>query len=94
MQLSCTNLRYEKTNLAHERNQDKHSLKVVGILKKATDMEDKSLIYKINNSHFNGEPDYVFKSRSSMAWVAIDMDQDGPENPIQGEEAHFDGSHL
>ena len=50
MQLSCTNLRYEKGNLAHERNPDKHSLEAVGILKKATDMEDQYLIYKINNS--------------------------------------------
>ena len=46
MQLSYANLRYEKANLAHERNSDKHSLDAVGILKKATDMEDKDWIVK------------------------------------------------
>ena len=50
MQLSYTNLRYEKANLACERNPDNHSLEAVGNLKKATDMEDKYLIYEINNS--------------------------------------------
>ena len=29
-----------------------------------------------------------------MAHVTIDMDQDGPENPLHGEQAYFDGSHL
>ena len=38
MQLSYTNFRSEKANLACERNPDKHSLEAVGILKKATDM--------------------------------------------------------
>ena len=28
-----------------------------------------------------------------MAWLAIDMGQDGPENPLQGEEAYLNGSH-
>ena len=28
-----------------------------------------------------------------MAQLAIDMDQNGPEHPFQGEEAYFDGSH-
>ena len=28
-----------------------------------------------------------------MAQLAIHMDQDGPEHPLQGEEAYFDGSH-
>ena len=28
-----------------------------------------------------------------MAQLAIDMDQDGPEHPLQGEEAYFDGCH-
>ena len=57
-------------------------------------MEDKYLIYKINNSQFNGEPDYVLKSSSPVVQVAIDKDQDGPEHPLQCEEAYFDGSHL
>ena len=29
-----------------------------------------------------------------MAQVATDVDQDGPENPLQGEEAYFSGTHL
>ena len=28
-----------------------------------------------------------------MAQLAIDMDQDSPELPLQGEEAYFDGCH-
>ena len=28
-----------------------------------------------------------------MAQLAIDMDQDGLEHPLQGEEAYFDGCH-
>ena len=43
-------------------------------------MEDKYLIYKINNSQFNGQPDYFFKSSGPMAQVATNMDQDGSEN--------------
>ena len=50
MQLSYTNLRYEKAKLSHERNPGKHLLEAVGILKKATDVENKHLIYKIKNS--------------------------------------------
>ena len=61
-----------------KRNPDKHSLEAVGILKQAMDKEYKYLIYKINNSWFNGEPDYISKSSAPMAQMAIDMDQDGP----------------
>ena len=34
-----------------------------------------------------------FKSSAPMAQLAIDMDQDGLEHPLQGEEAYFDGCH-
>ena len=34
MQLSYTNIIYEKAKLFHERNPDKHSLEAVGILRK------------------------------------------------------------
>ena len=57
------------------------------------DKEEKYLIYKINNSQLNGQPDYVFKSSAPMAQLAIDMDQDCLEHPIQGKEAYFDGCH-
>ena len=65
MELSCTNRGSEKANVAHGRNPDKHSLEVVGILKQAMDKEDKYLIYKINNSQFNGVPDYIFIEQHS-----------------------------
>ena len=57
------------------------------------DKEDRNLIHKINNLQFNGEPDNIFKSNTPMAQLAIDMDQDGPEHSLQGEEAYFDGCH-
>ena len=81
----------EKAKVAHERNPDKHSMETVGVIKQATDKEDKYLIYKINNSQFIREPDYVFKSSTLMGQLAIDMDQDGPEQLLKHEEAYFDG---
>ena len=56
-------------------------------------MEDKYLIYKINNLQFNGNPDYILKSNAPMAQFAIDMDQDSLEHPWKGEEAYFDGCY-
>ena len=52
-------VRSEKTKVAHKRNPDKHSLEAVGILKQAMDKEEKYLIFKINNSQFNGEPLHI-----------------------------------
>ena len=48
----------------------------------------------MKNSQFNNEQDYMFKTSCTMAHIAVDMDQKGPENPLQSEEAYFDGSHL
>ena len=93
MQLSYANVRSKKAKFAWERSPDKHSLEAVSILKQATDKEEKYLIYRINNSQFNGQPDHIFKSSAPMALLAIDMDQDGPEHPLQGEEAYFNGCH-
>ena len=93
MRLSYANVRSEKAKIAREKNLDKHSLEAVGILKQATDKEDKYLIYRINNSQFNDQPNYVFKSSAQMARLAIDMDQNGPEHPLQTEDAYFDGCH-
>ena len=59
-----------------------HSLEAVGILKKATYKENKYLIYKINNSQFIGGLDYIFKSNTPMALLAIGMDWDAPEYPL------------
>ena len=93
MQLSYANIRSEKAKIAWEKNPEKHSLEAVGILKQAMDKEDKYLIYQINNSQFNGQPNYVFKSSVPMAQLAIDMDQNGPEHPLQAKDAYFDGCH-
>ena len=57
-------------------------------------MEGKYLIYKINNSQFNREPDYVLKSSTTMPQLTIDVKQDGPEHPLQCEKPYFHGSHL
>ena len=94
MQLCYANLRCEKANLAHKRNPDKHSVQAVGTLKGATDMGDKYLIYKINNSQFSDDSDYTFKTSCTITQIAIDMDQEEPENPFQREEAYFEDSHL
>ena len=82
-----------RLRFAWEKNLDKHSLEAVGVLKQATDKEDKYLIYQINNSQFNGQSNYVFKSSTPMAQLAIDMGQNGPEHPLQSEDAYFDGCH-
>ena len=82
-----------KLKSPRERNPDKHSLEAVGILKTSYGQGDKYLIYKINNSQFNGQPDYIFKSSGPMAQLAIDMDQDHLEHPLQCKEAYFDGCH-
>ena len=60
MQLSYANVRSKKAKITQERNPEKHSLEAVGILKQATDKEDKYLIYQINNTQFNGQPNYIF----------------------------------
>ena len=93
MWLLYANVRSEKAKIAQESNLEKHSLEAVGILKQATDKEDKYLIYRINNTQFNGQPNYIFKSSAPMAQLAIDMDQNGPEHPLQGKETYFDGCH-
>ena len=56
-------------------------------------MEDKYLIYKINNSQFNDDPYYMVKSSHAVVQMAVEMDQEGPKNPLQGEEPYFDWSH-
>ena len=60
-------------------------------MKQAMNKEEKYLIYKINNLQFNGQPDCIFESSAPMAQLAIGMDQDGSEHPLQGKEAYFDG---
>ena len=76
-----------------KRNPDKHSVEAVDILKQAMDKENNYLIYKINNLQFNGEPDYIFYSNVPMVQLAIDIDQDGLQHPLQGKEAYINGCH-
>ena len=91
MQLSYTYIRSMKAKVACERNPDKNSLEVVGILKQATHKEGKYLIYKIYNWEFNRKLEYVFYSSTPMTQLAIDMDQDGPKYPLWGQKAYFNG---
>ena len=62
-------------------------------MKQAADKEDRYLNYKIKNSQFNGHPNYIFESSAPMVWLAIDMDQESLEHPLQAEDAYFDGCH-
>ena len=94
MQLSYANVRSEKAKITWKKNPEKHSLEAVGILKQAMDKENKYLIYQINNTQFNGQPNYIVKSSVPMAQLDIDMDQNGPEHSLQGEEAYFNGCHY
>ena len=66
-----------------------HSLEAVGVLKQATDKDYRYLNYRINNCQFNGQPDYVFRSSVPMAQLAIDMDQNGPDHPVDLPKMHI-----
>ena len=35
----------------------------------------------------------MFKSSHTIAQLADDMNQEGPESPLQGKEAYFEGYH-
>ena len=54
--------------------------------------KDKYFIYKINDRALNGLPSFVFKSSTSMAQLAIDMDRDGA-GILKKEYAHVDTKH-
>ena len=95
---------YKITNKAYKRNRREEGLYVteevntqlieaVAEMKKGSDKLDKLHIYKLNNSSMNSDPDYVCKSSTKILQMAIDMDQEGPENVLQKEDAFFDGSH-
>ena len=71
----------------------KQSLEAVAELKKGSDKIDPLHIYKINSKTMNNEPDYVMKSSSKILKVALMMDQDAEDNPLQKEDAYFDGCH-
>ena len=95
---------YKITNKAYRKNRreeglyvaeevNTQSIEAVAEMKKGSDKLDKLQIFKLNNSSMNNDPDYVCKSSTKILQMAIDMDQEGPENVLQNEDAFFDGSH-
>ena len=95
---------YKITNKAYRKNRreeglyvaeevNTQSIEAVAEMKKESDELDKLHIFKLNNSSMNSDPDYVCKSSTKILQMAIDMDQEGPENVLQNEDAFFDGSH-
>ena len=69
------------------------SLEAVGLVKEGSDTVDPFHVYKIDSKRLNNKPDYVMKSSSKILKLAIDIDVDGPDNPLKSEDAFFDGSH-
>ena len=73
-----------------EQHVETQSLEAVTELKKGSDLIDPLHIYKINSKAMNNQPDFVMKSSSKILKVALQMDQDGEENPLQQKDAFFD----
>ena len=69
------------------------SLEAVGHVKEGSDQVDPFHVYKINSKRLNNRPDFVMKSSSKILKLVVDMDVDGPDNPLKSEDAFFDGSH-
>ena len=85
-----------KQSIKSESDMDKvevQSLEAVGLVKEGSDTVNPFHVYKINSKRLNNKPDYVMKSSSKILKLAIDMDVDGPDNPLKSEDAFFDGSH-
>ena len=70
-----------------------HSIRAVAHLKKTSDKIDPFHIFRINDGEMNNKPDFVMKSSSKILTVAMEMDQDAEKNPLQEEDAYFDGCH-
>ena len=69
------------------------SIRAVALLKKTSDKIDPLHIFRINDKAMNNQPDFVMKSSSKILAVALQMDQDAEKNPLQEEDAFFDGCH-
>ena len=76
-----------------EQHVETQSLEAVAELKKGSDLIDPLHIYRINSKVMNNQPDFVMKSSSKILKIALQMDQDGEENPLQQEDAFFDRCH-
>ena len=78
-----------------EDGPDINSFDAVGIIKRKTDTKDPYYIYRINNKDHNNARDYIFKTSTMMAQIAIKMDIDADDNhPMQYENAYFDATHT
>ena len=77
-----------------QEGMDHNSFDAVGIVKQKTDTKDPFYIYKIGNKNLGGGIDYVFKSSTKLAKIAIQMDVDGEPNLLQLENAYFDATHT
>ena len=88
----ATHQQLRKVDPLHGR--DHNSFDAVGIVKRMTDRKDPFYVYRIGNGNLDGGSDYVFKGSRKMAQIAIDMDQDGPDNILQMENAYFDAAHT
>ena len=63
------------------------------------DKRDKYYIYNIGNKNFAessdlSATDHVFKSSRKMAEIALQMNEDAPENLLELENAYFDATHT
>ena len=77
-----------------QEGMDHNSFDAVGIVKQKTDTKDPFYIYKIGNKNLGGGSDYVFKSSTKLAKIAIQMDVNGEPNLLQLENAYFDATHT
>ena len=97
---ACKMHNIERINYVHgkavrQQNTDCNSFKAVSIIKEGSDSVDRFYIYKINSRAMNGEPDYVFKTSTAAAEVAINMDVSSSiYNAMQDEVPYFDGTHT
>ena len=76
-------------------DKDPNSFKAIGELRENLKDYDPFFIYKINDRSFSNEVLYVFKSSTSAAQLAIEMDCDDPENKscLRDEPVYFNTMH-
>ena len=93
--LNWKRMRVENGIQIREQNTDPQCLESVGVYKMATDENDPYLIWKIMDRRFssNKKVDMVMKSALEMVMMMDQMNQDGPDNPLQQMEVFFDGAH-
>ena len=70
------------------------SLEALGHVKEGSNKADPFHVYKINSKRPNNKPDYVMISSSKILKLAVDMDVDELDNPLNFEDAFSDGSYI